>query len=106
MIKDQIYGDVPRPDKITTLKFSCRFKRDVHNFKYLDIKINSANNSLKEIKIKKTAMSKCNYVLSSVFISKGVSLKSNIALYKIVIDIDYNVCVRDTAENRRKRIYK
>lgn len=84
------------PDEITTLKFSYKFKRDVHNFKYLDITINSANNSLKKIKIKKTAMSKCSYGLSSVFISKGVSLKSNITLYKVVIDIGYSVCVRDT----------
>lgn len=48
------------PDKITTrdtLKFNYKFKRDAHYFKYLDITINSTHNSLKEIKIKKKAMS-------------------------------------------------
>lgn len=61
------------PDKITTRdaqKFNYKFERDVHNFKYLDITINNANNSLEGMKIKETAVDKCKYGLARIFMPK------------------------------------
>ena len=56
----------------------------IHNFKYLEITINSKNNH-DEIKIRATAANKCYYGVTKILKSKQVSINSKITIYKVII---------------------